>query len=259
MPTCLATRSSGGRGPLHPPNSESCLTVAPAPPRFGTARAFAREHGSPFFSHAPLVVSSEFYAVNGGHVILDDIGLAYAAARAWGFDDFVYVSHHRKSGELEPFRGPRAVWNDSYSSTLARAAARLVSTRLIGVSGGRLASAASSLSTGDARQLLRARMVERQRELFAVLFPQGVPSTSARGACGSALIAGLPLNLFESVMYMLPLTIVGRHSLLGVERCTQVRVVARSTHRNCIALQYSSHKWSHVTKLGHLFRCLLDS
>ena len=98
-PVCVASRSSGARGAGTPRYTEACLKIR-------------RKSGSiadaalPFID-APTVISSEFFALNGAHVILDDLGLAFAAARAWGFDDFQYASHQRKSGALDRWAGRR--------------------------------------------------------------------------------------------------------------------------------------------------------
>ena len=95
---CVASRSSGARGAGTPRYTEACLKIR-------------RKSGSiadaalPLID-APTVISSEFFALNGAHVILDDLGLAFAAARAWGFNDFQYASHQRKSGALDPLGGP---------------------------------------------------------------------------------------------------------------------------------------------------------
>jgi len=172
LPHCLATRSSGARGADHSPRSEGCVGVEAEK---GTANAFARRHQLRYYS-MPLVLSSEFFAPNGGHVLLDDIGLAFALARSFGAgDEWMYASHLRKHGALA---SPAQRANGSSARTAQRASP--ADPLLLGDASARVIARAAAK---------RALMVERQQELFDLLWPGGVPSSSA-GFCARAVLAG---------------------------------------------------------------------
>ena len=117
LPLMLDTRSLGGHNSgTVGPQSRKLLEVVSADPE-DNLTAFAARHNLTYLPRTSVAVSSEFNPLNFGHVIIDDVGMAFLAADAFNLGpDFFYGRHLKEDQSNVAKRIAGALKEDIFTS-----------------------------------------------------------------------------------------------------------------------------------------------